>query len=167
MLPTFARMGRQYFVVAVLSMTPALARAASAAPRGDGVSAMDVVRVFGGLVLVLGVLLGGLWLMKRFGIRGMNAPRGQLRVISSLSVGNRARLLLVQVREAQMLIGVSAQRVELVARFDAGSADTPAAAGEASFVERLRQSLDREQGNKDESRDRLADVDRGSDSPRE
>lgn len=165
--PTVFRRLRQYSVVPVLLLFPACAAAATGSAADAGVSAMQVVRVFGGLILVLAVLLGGLWLLKRFGGSGLRAPRGQLRVLSSLSVGNRARLLLVQVREAQLLIGVSAQRVELVARFDDAGDEALPASSEGSFVERLRQSLNRERDGGHADSDHLADVDRGGSAPRD
>lgn len=162
---------RQYFVAALSIAVPASAWATPVGIGSGAVSGMDVVRVFGGLIAVLAVLLGGLWLLKRFGARGLSAQSRSLRVISSLPVGNRARLLLVQVQEAQLLIGVTVQRVELVARFDTVSADTDAVAvstrTEGSFIERLRQSLNRERDDRDEGCNRLANSDRGGDSPRD
>lgn len=168
-LSTFRRRMRQYFVAALAMAVPASAWATPVGIGSGTVSGMDIVRVFGGLIVVLAVLLGGLWLLKRFGARGLSAQSRSLRVISSLPVGNRARLLLVQVQEAQLLIGVTVQRVELVARFDAVSADADAVSPrtEGSFIERLRQSLNRERDDKDEGCNRLANSDRGGDSPRD
>jgi len=165
--PTVRQAWRQYSVALGLALLPACAFAAPSGAADAGVSAMQMVRVFGGLIVVLAVIVGGLWLLKRFGGAGFRAPRGQLRVLSSLSVGNRARLLLVQVREAQLLIGVSAQRVELVARFDDAGDETVPAASAGSFVERLRRSLDKERDDRHADRDDLADVDDGGDPPRD
>lgn len=64
-----------------------------------------------GLVLVLGVLLGLAWLVKRF----MGAPglggKGQVRVIGGASLGPRERAVLVEVSGERLLLGVAPGQV--------------------------------------------------------
>jgi flagellar protein FliO/FliZ len=74
----------------------------------DPLSWTELLRVFGGLVVVIVVLIAALWLLKRFQT-GMRTPNGPMRVLATLSLAPRERLLLVQVGEQQLLLGSSAQ----------------------------------------------------------
>ncbi|MDY0331480.1 MAG: flagellar biosynthetic protein FliO [Thiomonas sp.] len=74
----------------------------------DPLSWTELLRVFGGLVVVIVVLVAALWLLKRFQT-GLRTPGGPMRVLATLSLAPRERLLLVQVGEQQLLLGSSAQ----------------------------------------------------------
>lgn len=77
----------------------------------DPLSWTELLRVFGGLVAVIVVFVAALWLLKRFQ-PGMRASAGPMRVLSTLSLAPRERLLLVQVGEQQLLLGSSAQGLQ-------------------------------------------------------
>lgn len=62
-----------------------------------------------GLLLVLGLIFGLAWLLKR--MPGMNMgvrPSDQLRIVSMLSVGTKERVMVIEVGKEQLLIGVTA-----------------------------------------------------------
>lgn len=62
-----------------------------------------------GLILVLGLILGLAWLLKRLPGAGLGMrPSEQLRVVSMLSVGAKERVMVIEVGKEQLLIGVSA-----------------------------------------------------------
>lgn len=62
-----------------------------------------------GLILVLGLILGLAWLLKRMPGSGLGLRQSdQLRVVTSLSVGSKERLLVVEVGGQQLLLGVTA-----------------------------------------------------------
>ena len=62
-----------------------------------------------GLVLVLGLILGLAWLLKRLPGAGLGIrPTEQLRVVSMLSVGAKERVMVIEVGKEHLLIGVSA-----------------------------------------------------------
>ncbi|GEM_PF-1179671 len=131
----------QWLVIPILLFTPTLVWAGGGAASAAPISAGQIFRVFGGLGLVLALLFVGLWLFKRFGGTSLRPVRGNLRILSSLPLGNRARLLLVEAGGVQFLIGVSAQRVELLGRIDAAPDSEPPPSRDAVFMERLMQSL--------------------------
>lgn len=59
----------------------------------------DYLRSVSALVLVLGLILGVLWLLRRVGVPGMVPARTTVRrlaVVESLSLDSRRRLLLVR-----------------------------------------------------------------------
>ncbi len=63
------------------------------------------------MVVVLGVILGLAWLLKRTGKFQM-AAGGSLKILGGLSLGSRERVVLLQVGEAQLLVGVAPGRVQ-------------------------------------------------------
>ena len=61
-----------------------------------------------GLVVVLALAVGLSWLLRRHLL-----PRGGvIRVIGGLPLGSRERLLLIEVDETRLLIGVTAQQIQ-------------------------------------------------------
>ncbi|PTR09047.1 flagellar protein FliO/FliZ [Nitrosospira sp. Nsp5] len=81
---------------------PANAAPAAAAPAADG----GMLQVMLGLGLVLAVIAGAAWLLRRFG--GMpRGPANAIRVIGGSSVGQRERVVLVEVADTWLVIGVA------------------------------------------------------------
>jgi flagellar protein FliO/FliZ len=72
----------------------------------------SVWRMLGGLVVVLGLLLGLAWLLRR----GAIAKRGSgvLSVETALPLGDRRSLVIVAVEGRRLLIGLSQHQVSLV-----------------------------------------------------
>jgi len=64
-----------------------------------------------GMLLVLGLIVTIAWLLKRTGRFQMGAGGG-LRVLGGLSMGARERVVLLQVGEKQLLLGVAPGRVQ-------------------------------------------------------
>ena len=72
-----------------------------------GVSGATFVQALLGLVLVIAVLLAAVWLMKRLGAgSGFGNPAG-MRIVSGLSVGPRERILLLEIGESWVIVGVT------------------------------------------------------------
>ena len=96
-----------------------------------------------GMVAVLGLIMGIAWLLKRSGRFQMGAGGG-LRVLGGLSMGTRERVVLLQVGETQLLLGVAPGRVQtlhvLEQPLDAGKTVTG-----PGFSEQLGRLLKKEQ----------------------
>jgi len=97
--------------VALLLALPALTLAAGGDPgRADipAVSGGMLTQLTLGLVIVLALAVGLSWLLRRHVL-----PRGgAIRVIGGLPLGSRERLLLVEVDEVRLLIGVTSQQIQ-------------------------------------------------------
>jgi flagellar protein FliO/FliZ len=99
---------------------------AQAAPPPEAGAA--VLQMLLGLVAVVALLLGGLWLLKRFA-----APRGQaaglLRVVAGAAVGPRERVVVVEVGDTWLVVGVAPGQVRSLHRLPrppaAGAAEPP------------------------------------------
>ncbi|MDO9279971.1 MAG: flagellar biosynthetic protein FliO [Polaromonas sp.] len=89
-----------------------------------GLSGMDMLRFAGSLVLVLGLLGGLLWGLKRMqsGVRLSGGLR-QLQVIDSVSVGPRQKIALVRVGGRDVLVGVSPTQLTALGSWPAASVD--------------------------------------------
>lgn len=76
----------------------------------DPLSASSIVNMFMGLGLVLALIFIMAWVVKRMG--GMQIASSQrLQVLSALSVGTREKVVLIQVENKRLLIGVAQGQV--------------------------------------------------------
>jgi len=93
-----------------------LAQAAdSAAPPAVGapVSLLSLLQVLLALLVVLGAIGLFAWLMRRF-VPGQAGAGGLLRVVGGVMVGPKERLVVVEVGDTWLLLGVAASAVTLV-----------------------------------------------------
>lgn len=84
----------------------------SASAAGSGSLAGSLGQMAFGLVIVVAVLLVCLWLLKRLG-----APRGGargLKVLGAAPVGPRERVVLVEVADKVLVLGVAPGRVNML-----------------------------------------------------
>ncbi len=108
--------------------------APGAAAAGSPVGAGQAVQVVAGLGIVLALIALAAWGTRRLqGYRGQSA--GRIRIVEALPVGARERLLLVEVDDRRVLIGMCPGRIATLHAFPASAAaTTPATFGEALAV---------------------------------
>lgn len=71
----------------------------------------NLVQMVLGLIAVLMLIVGLSWIVRRMGgVTG--SASGSLRVLGGLSLGTRERVILVQVGDTQLLLGVAPGRVQ-------------------------------------------------------
>jgi flagellar protein FliO/FliZ len=91
---------------------------------------VTLLKSFGMLCIVLGLLIGLLWLLRRFYHGGGSRQAGLIRIHASAHLAPKERIVVVEVQGKRLLLGVTPQQINLLARLpDAGeeSADSPAA----------------------------------------
>jgi flagellar protein FliO/FliZ len=123
------------------------ASAAPSAPTAAPSSAGSLLQVVFGLLVVLGLLAAALWFLKRMG-GGRFAPGSVVKIIGGVSVGNRERVMVVEVADQWIVIGVAPGRVSTLARMP--RQDTPAAqaaAGAPNFSAWLKQTIEKRNAN--------------------
>ena len=129
-----------------LILLPLLARAETVLPAVPDVGT-SVLQMFLGLALVLAMLVGGLWLLKRLTLpRGATA--GLLRVIAGTAVGPRERVVLLEIGSTWLVLGVAQGRVSILAevpRQDIALGHTDAEGKD--FATWLKQIVDRRHGS--------------------
>ncbi len=96
---------------------------------------------FAGLLLVLAFVFLCLWGLKRLNQWSMPA-RGQIRLLGGLPLGGREKLLVVEIGETQLILGVAPGRVQTLHVLE-GDRRLKASAGE-SFARQLQQALGKE-----------------------
>lgn len=100
-------------------------------PLGPG----DVFSVGTGLVLVIGAILLTGWLYRRTqSLQG--GASGLIRIIASQPLGTRERVVLLQVADQQLLVGMTSTQVQTLHVFAQPVAVEPPPVG--GFAERLR-----------------------------
>jgi flagellar protein FliO/FliZ len=112
----FRRMGAArgwLAAIAVLALGAGTAAANTAAPATAAAPAVgtgSVLQVVAGLAAVLALVGGAAWLLKRFsGFAGTGS--GLIRVIGGAAVGQRERVVLVEVDGTWLLLGVAPGQV--------------------------------------------------------
>lgn len=126
--------------VALAWVPTAPAWAAEGAASGPGY----LLRLAVGLVIVLAALGGLAWLLRRLGGAGLGRS-GPVRVLGSAPVGQRERVLLVEVGDQQLLVGVAPGNVRTLHVLDEPVAEAePSADGSGgAFARHLRSALQR------------------------
>lgn len=106
----------------------------------EPVGAASLLQVLLALVLVLGLIVGMAWLMRRMG--GLTqVGGGVVRVLGGVPVGQRERVVLIQVGSKQLLLGVAPGRVQTLHVLDEPISVNVAAGSGESFAERLTTAL--------------------------
>ncbi|MCI3207015.1 flagellar biosynthetic protein FliO [Pandoraea capi] len=126
--------------------------AASQAAAVPSLGGAGIVQTGFGLVLVLALLFGLAWLAKRFGLQ-RPLGGGNVRIVGSAAVGQRERVVVVEVAGDWVVLGVAPGQVRSLHVIDADRvADLPAAPAVAhpgaqanraaqAFAQKLRESM--------------------------
>jgi len=69
-------------------------------------------QVIGSLILILGGLVLVLQILKKY-VPSMSGPR-DLSVVEQLHLGDRCRLMVVQIRSEELLIGVTKESISIL-----------------------------------------------------
>ncbi len=125
---------------------------ASQAAAVPSLGGAGIVQTGFGLILVLALLFGLAWLAKRFGLQ-RPLGGGNVRIVGSAAVGQRERVVVVEVAGDWIVLGVAPGQVRSLHVIDADRvADMPAAPAVAhpgaqanraaqAFAQKLRESM--------------------------
>lgn len=93
------------------------------------------------LVLVLLIIFFSAWLLRRYG-RAPGVANGSLKVVGALSVGQRERIMLLQVGKEQILVGVTTSKISTLHRLQEPVETTAKPeAVKGAFAQRLQEAL--------------------------
>ena len=127
---------------------PQVVMPGSAAPSTGG-----LLQTILALVLVLGLLLGLAWFLKRFGPRGLMGGGANVKLVGALNIGGRERIMVVEVGDQWIVVGASPGRVNALATMPRQegaevhaqlAGHNPAA---ASFGDWLKKTIDKRNAN--------------------
>jgi flagellar protein FliO/FliZ len=121
----------------VLALLPGSAGAAAIEPSFAG----GLAQTLAGLAVVLALIFGAAWVLRRLNVGG--SPAGSaIRLVASQSLGQRERVVLVEVAEQWLVIGVAPGSVSAIASLPKGALPAAPAAPPAfaSLLARMRRS---------------------------
>jgi flagellar protein FliO/FliZ len=139
------------FMLLFLATCP-VSHCAAAAGTGSGVAEGSMLQVMLGLGFVLMLISGLAWLLRRSGALRTNTA-GAIRVIGGSMVGQRERVVLLEISDTWLVIGVAPGHVTALhsmpkGEIDAITAGTAARGGD--FSTWLRRVMEKHQGKSDE-----------------
>lgn len=135
---TFFFVEASYAVVAADKSQEKVITSLASEPVGLG----SYLQMFLGLFLVVGLIFGMAWFMRRLG--GINSvAAGNLKVLGGISVGQRERVVLVQAGDTQLLIGVAPGQIRTLHVMDEPitSVDETASKPSNGFAEKLHAAI--------------------------
>ena len=132
-------------IVSQMAFSSAALAQTQAAPAPVGIGAGQIFGLFAGTLFVLAVIAGAAWLMKKFTPRGYGAG-GVLRVVAGAAVGQRERVVVVEIGSSWLVVGVAPGSVNLLQQMP--RAEMPAAAAAAplpstAFAAWLKQVMEK------------------------
>ncbi|HSH42978.1 MAG TPA: flagellar biosynthetic protein FliO [Arenicellales bacterium] len=131
----------------LLLLCPPVLLAADAQQAAEGLNDpmawSSLLQVLLGLIVVIALMLVFAWLMRRMsGVQGGTA--GALRVLGGMSMGAREKVVLVQVGETQLVLGIAPGRVQTLHVMEKNvEPPTGEGLGMNSFARNLQQALSR------------------------
>ena len=107
----------------------------------------SLMRVALSLALIIVMIYAVAWYVRRMRLVTSGATQA-MRVVSALSVGGRERVVLVQVGDEQILLGVAPGRVNLLRQYDKTIVDVKGAGFRSSLSKMLSDKVDNNSVNK-------------------
>lgn len=80
----------------------------------SAVPGSPLLQVSGTLLGIIAFILIAAWLAKRFGVAGKTATTRGLKVSASTSLGPRERVVIVDVEDARLVLGVTASQITVL-----------------------------------------------------
>ncbi|MGB2272213.1 MAG: flagellar biosynthetic protein FliO [Pseudomonadales bacterium] len=108
-------------------------------------SGTSIVQVVLSLAFVIVLIYAAAWYIRRMQLTTAGAGQS-MRVISALSIGSRERLVLVQIGEEQLLLGVAPGRVNLLHQFDSAIINSQDSGLRSSFSKILGDASSKSSG---------------------
>ena len=114
----------------------------SKAATSQGVSTGQYMNLVLGLVAIIAFIFLVAWMLRRVG-GTPNASSGAMKIVSGLSLGNRDRVVLLQVGDQQILVGASPGNINLIHAFDEPAIMVERTSQGSDFYQKLQASLNR------------------------
>lgn len=114
----------------------------------EPLSITSVLQIATGLVLVVSMILGAAWFLRRFG-RFQGGGSGELRLVGGLHLGQRERIVIVQAGSDRLVVGLSPgciRTLHVMAPARGGEDDAAGPETQPGFLERLNHEIRRRAG---------------------
>ena len=147
----------QAAAAAAADTVPAAAAPLPAMPPGAPMtmaptaSSGSLLQTIFALMFVLALLIALAWAMKRYGPKALGG-NSKMRVISSLNLGGRERIVLIEVADQWIVVGASPGRINALATLPRQEGELPILSSAqngpaaANFSEWLKQTIEKRNG---------------------
>lgn len=138
-------------LVTAVACSSRVAHAANELPAVSGVSTFGALfQGLLGLAIVLAALVGFFWFLRRFS-PGQTGAQGVVKVVGGVMLGTRERLVVVEVGDTWLLLGVGGGQVTHLHNMPRPAGYVPPAAGHVSgalpgFADKLKDFLPKRPG---------------------
>ncbi len=109
-------------------------------PVAPVIDASEIATLAVSLVVVIAAILVVGWMYSRLRVGGA-AGSGAIDVVASRALGSKERLMVVQVADQQLLVGMTSSHLQTLHVFDAPVVDKQGAAPNTGFAGRLKTAL--------------------------
>ncbi len=110
----------------------------------EPISSPYLMKLTGGLLLVVAIIFVLAWLVKKFNLN-QQSQNGLIRIVAGLTIGTRDRIVLLQVGDEQILLGLTPGRIEKLHTLTEPVEAPEAGLAPASFAAKLNRLMnDRE-----------------------
>lgn len=116
--------------------------ATAAIPETPGVGGAALLQMLVGLALIVGVLLLGAYFLRRFNGGRAFGQSGPLRVVGGLMIGPRERIVLVEVGDSWLVVGIVPGQIKTLHSMPKGELPLDAAS-DGRFGQWLREVTER------------------------
>lgn len=148
MSPNFSFLRYQFRLLIGAALLAPLASFAAEPPPPPGVSFGTMVQTFAGLALILGLFLGAAWLLRRMtGGKAFTAGNGPMKIVGSLPVGARERIILLEIDNTWLVVGIAPGQTRTLHTMPKGIVPVDAQ-GEGQFGQWLKQFRDQRNADK-------------------
>ena len=133
-------------IASLASAADAADTAVKAAPISGAGSLFQVLL---SLFLVLGLMMAAAWAVKKFGPKRLSSTAA-IRVVGGVNLGGRERIVMVEVADQWIVVGVAPGQVSALATLpkQEGAAVLPETAPMGkNFADWLKQTIDKRNGN--------------------
>lgn len=150
-IPSMRKCGRMGFaclVAAACFLSSSVFAADSSVPTAAAASYGSLLQVMFGLGLVLAAIAGTAWLLRRFS-PGQVSANGSLRVVSAVMVGPKERVVLVDVGDTRLVLGVAPGQIRTLHQMERPADESGYDASVLPnnvFYSRLREMLNKQKG---------------------
>jgi flagellar protein FliO/FliZ len=128
-------------LIATLALLPAYAQAEGAVTEAPGLPAGTLLQTVLSLLFILALLFLAAYLLRRFSSARGLAGQGPLKIMGGLMLGTRERIVLVEVGNTWLLIGIGPGQISTLHSMPKG--EVPRAdIGEKPFGQWLKQMIE-------------------------
>jgi flagellar protein FliO/FliZ len=124
-----------------------------AASATDTPAAANMIQVTLSLLLIVGLLFGFSYVVKKFGLGKMiNSSQFPVKVIGAISIGSNQRLMVIEVGDEWIVLGITPQNMTTITSMPRQVAPAANEAGNLKFASWMHSALEKYQSKNNDQK---------------